>query len=76
MAYTTATRVRKLIPVVTASAYSDADMDDLIADHDAELDVALSFHGYVVPVTDPPALLNDRSSRRAGGGRRRGRGRG
>lgn len=59
--YTTATKVQTLCKrVPTFSATSPITLDEvnaLIDRHEAEVDVALSFHGYPTPVTTPAPLV-------------------
>ncbi len=58
--YTTTDRVRTLckrLPAFGAtSTMTDTEVESLIDDHEAEINVALSKHGYAVPVTSPAYL--------------------
>lgn len=59
-AYTDATRVRALckrLPAFsTTSTVTAEEVEALIDDHEAEVNVALSHHGYAVPVSSPAEL--------------------
>lgn len=58
--YTTADRVRALckrLPAFSASStITTTEVEALIDDHEAEVNVALARYGYTVPVTSPAAL--------------------
>lgn len=61
MAYTTRARVQALckrLPTFSPTTTVTADeVDGYITDTDAEINVALSKHGYAVPITSPPEFL-------------------
>lgn len=59
--YTSATRVRTLCKRLPAfsgtSTMTDTEVASLIDDHEAEINVAISRHGYTVPVASPAWLV-------------------